>query len=116
MVIFTAADAESEALTFTFEEGMELTILSVDENGWATVEFPDGTLGYIQMPAEADEEAEETDETPKSILLTADMVIFTAADAESEAIAFTFEEGMELTVISFDPETGWALVELPDGT
>ena len=119
MVIFTAADAESEALAFTFEEGMELTVLSVDENGWAAVEFSDGTQGYVLMPQEGEkpetepETETETDETQKSFILTAGTAVYAAADGEP--LDFTAEEDLELTVLSVD-ENGWALVMLPDGT
>ncbi len=128
MVIFTDADAESEALDFTTEESLELTVLSVDENGWALVVLPDGTQGYVQMPVEEAAPTEDAELTPagaeaeadadtalKSIALTAETVIYAAADAEGEVVELPFEEGIELTILSID-ENGWALVELPDGT
>ncbi len=114
IVIYAGTDAESEVI-FTAEEDLELTVLSVDENGWALVELPDGSTGYVQMPVE-EEPAVETneDETPKTYLLTANMVIYAGTDAESEVI-FTAEEDLALTILSVD-ENGWALVELPDGS
>ena len=118
----TVLDADGETV-FTAGEDTELTILSVDENGRALVQLADGTQGYIQMPQEEEESEAETetaadaeaDTTPKSLLFTADMLIYTDADAESEALEAALEEGAELTILSVDPETGWALVLLPDG-
>ena len=105
MVIFTAADAESEALAFTFEEGMELTVISYDpETGWALVMLPDGTQGYILMPVE---------EEPLIATVFAATNIRVAASGMS-AIFLTLEEDMEVTILGVEGD--WVKVELPDGT
>ena len=107
-MIYTSADAEGEPMDFTTEEDLELTVLSVDpETGWALVELPDGTQGYVLMPAEAEEEE------PLTATVVSATAIRQAADGMS-AISFTPESDIEVIILG--QEGDWVKVELEDGT
>ncbi len=107
-MLYAGADAEGEAL-FTAEENLELTVISVDEEtGWALVELPDGTQGYVLMPAEEEEEEEE-----KIPMIKEKTPVRISADGMS-LVLYTTEGEMEVTILEVNDD--WYRVELADGT
>ena len=119
-VIYSAADEESEVLV-TLEEDAEFTVLNKDESGWVEIQLSDEVTGFVKTEPETVEPTEEPTEEigepteepiVQTITLSAETVIYSAADEESEVLV-TLEEDAEFTVLNKD-ESGWVEIQLSD--
>ena len=97
-VVYGEPDAESE-IFITLQDAAEVTILSVDDMGWAELQFEDGTKGYVILSDVLDTEAEpETSEETVKITVPAGVVLRSEADGMS-VIEYTFDEDTEVTFL-----------------
>ena len=97
-VVYGEPDVESE-IFITLQDPAEVTVLSVDDLGWAELQFEDETKGYVILSEVLNTEAEpETSEEPVTVTVPAGVVLRSEADGMS-VIEYTFDEETEVTVL-----------------
>ena len=107
--VFYEAPDETSNIVMTLTEDTELTILKIDEFGWAEVQLSDNLTGYVFVPEYA--QNEEDDEYTQ--LLPAGAVIRISADGMSDII-YTAAEDIYVKVLNAD-DVDWIQVETKDG-
>ena len=109
---FLAAPEESAEVAAILETDAELTILSVDDSGWAEVQLGENLIGYIFLEEFSAENKKDTEEDEYQLLIPAGTVIRANADGMSDII-YTPEEDIFVKILERTED--WIKVETKDG-
>ena len=109
---FLAAPEESAEVAAILETDAELTILSVDDSGWAEVQLGENLIGYIFLEEFSAENKKDTEEDEYQLLISAGTVIRANADGMSDII-YTPEEDIFVKILERTED--WIKVETKDG-